>query len=116
MSGDAVVTNPLAGMAPPSLARFHGLDALPRAGQEAADVARRFEAIFTEQLVATMRATASGLGEDGAGGFFEGTGSDTYAAWFDQHMSEHLARQGGIGLASVILADLSRRGSGGSNR
>lgn len=67
--------------------------------QRAHEVASQFEAIFVQQMVATMRSSADGLG----GSMFGGdAGNDTYAAWFDRCMSEHITKGQGIGLAPVI--------------
>jgi Rod binding domain-containing protein len=69
----------------------------PRA--QARDVAGRFEALFVQQMVSAMRTSAAG---DGGGMFGQAAGADTYAAWFDSCMAEHIGRGGGIGLATMI--------------
>lgn len=87
-------------------ARLRAIDSVPAAaGDDPAKVARQFEAIFAQQLVVAMRQSADTLGD----GLFGGdTGSTTYADWFDRNMAEHLAANGGIGLAEVIEADIRR--------
>ena len=69
----------------------------PRA--QAHDVASQFEAIFVQQMVAAMRTSAS----NGEGGMFgSGVGTDTYSAWFDSCMADHIAQGGGVGLAAAV--------------
>ena len=77
--------------------------------KRAVAVAQQFEQIFTRSLVATMRQSGQMAGEDGSM-FGSGPGADTYADWFDQHLSEHLSQQGRVGIAEVILRDLERHG------
>ncbi|HLU39210.1 MAG TPA: rod-binding protein [Planctomycetota bacterium] len=72
----------------------------------AREVAMQFEQLFVQQMVAAMRTSTSPAGGDGM--FGSGSGSDTYAAWFDRCMAEHLAHGGGIGLAPVIERELVR--------
>ncbi|MBX7190575.1 MAG: rod-binding protein [Sandaracinaceae bacterium] len=55
--------------------------------------AARFEGLLLEQLVQTMRSSAS---------MFEGTGGEMYGQMFDQHMGEALADAGGMGIAEVL--------------
>ena len=74
----------------------------------AENVAGKFEAIFVQQFVAGMRRTAA-LGEDSAL-FGSGPGSDTYAQWFDQHLSGHLLQNGGLGVRDTLLRDWERLG------
>jgi len=60
-------------------------------------VIESFEAIFISQLVRGLReAFTDG---DGDGGGF---GKGTYMAWFDQAVSEALAREGGLGLKTQL--------------
>lgn len=79
-------------------------EATPTAQARAREVAAQFEAIFVQQMVSAMRASAEGLG----GGMFEGSGSDTYAAWFDRCMAEHIGKDRGIGLAEIVAQDILR--------
>lgn len=74
----------------------------------AEEVAKQFETIFTQSMVGGMRETANmGVGE---GLFGEGPGTDTYTAWFDQYMSEHLSREGSIGLTDTLMRQFEELG------
>ena len=42
--------------------------------------------------------------------FGKSVGSGTYQAWFDQHMSEHLATNSNIGIADTLIRDFRRFG------
>ena len=75
--------------------------------QRAVDVARQFESIFIKQMVRGMRENAKVLGSSMFG---SGPGSDTYAQWFDDHMSAHLSGTGDIGIADTIVRELERLG------
>lgn len=81
------------------------LDKPPSTQGDPAEVAQRFEAIFVQQFVTSMRTSTDSLGD---GMFGKESGNDTYAAWFDQFMSEHIVRNGGLGLARVIEKDIAR--------
>ena len=70
-------------------------------------IANQFEQVFVQQMVEAFRKTS--MSEENSM-FGSGPGSDTYAGWFDQHMSQHLAKNGGVGVAKVILRDLQRFG------
>jgi Rod binding domain-containing protein len=80
------------------------LTAGPRA--QAEQVAGRFEQIFAQQLVASMREGAS-LGES-SGLFGDGPGSDTFTMWFDSLLGERLGQQG-LGVAGTLLRDWERQ-------
>ena len=84
-------------------------DAVQEARAEAEDVAQQFEAVFVKTLVGALRSTASVGGEDG-GMFGDGPGADTYAGWFDQNVADQLAKTGGLGVASSVLADMECHG------
>ena len=73
----------------------------PLAEEKELAAARQFETLFVKQLVQMLRASASAGGEGSM--FGEGPGSDTYAQWFDNNMSEHLAEGDGIGIASMLV-------------
>jgi Rod binding domain-containing protein len=81
-----------------------------KARAKAEKVANEFEAVFVKTLVGALRSTAS-VGGEGGGMFGEGPGSDTYASWFDQNISDELAKTRGIGIASTLLADMERHGA-----
>ena len=84
-------------------------DPAQQARAEAQDVANQFEAVFVKTLVGALRSTASVGGEEG-GMFGDGPGADTYAGWFDQNVADELAENGGLGVATSILADMERHG------
>jgi flagellar protein FlgJ len=76
-----------------------------RADQSAqlAKAARAFEAIFTRQLLGTMRKAS--LGEDIAGS----SAVDQFRELSDAKMAEGMASQGGLGIASLILQQLDKK-------
>mgnify|MGYP002783884063 CR=1 FL=1 len=75
--------------------------------EQAVEVAQQFEAVFVRTLVNSLQRTAS-VGGDGM--FGSGPGAATYGDWFDQHFSEQLGRDGGIGITAVLLRDMERHG------
>lgn len=76
--------------------------------QKAEQTAGQFEAILVRQLVGSLR-QSSMIGEDG-GLFGSGTGSDTYADWFDQHVADHIGSARQLGIKETILRDIERSG------
>lgn len=76
--------------------------------QEAVEVANQFEQIFIAQMIQGMRKTQ--LHPEGDGLFGTGPGSDTYAQWFDQHMSVHISKHGRLGIANTIINQLEQLG------
>lgn len=64
------------------------------------DAAREFEQLFASMLIKEMRATLN------EGLFGKGAGSDTYGAWFDQHVGRSLADSGAFDLAGMLRAGL----------
>lgn len=75
--------------------------------QKALDVARQFEEFFVRMMVQSFRKAQ--LSDEG-GMFGNSVGSSTYEQWFDQHMSEHLAKNSGIGIAASLIRTLRRHG------
>lgn len=71
---------------------------------EALQVADGIENIFAKLMVKEMRESRLGGEEDGL--FGKGPGSDTYAAWFDNHMAEGLSGKNGIGMKQTIMGYL----------
>ncbi len=65
--------------------------------------AQQFEALFTQMVLKSMRQAS--LGE----GIFDSAQSDLYRDMLDQQMSLHLSKGKGIGLADVIVKQLSAR-------
>jgi len=84
-------------------------DAAQTERAKAEKVANQFEAVFVKTLVGALRSTSSLGGEGGM--FGKGPGADTYAGWFDQNVASELARTGGIGIASSLMADMERHGA-----
>ena len=75
--------------------------------EKALEVAQQFEEVFVRSLISTMRQSSS-LGGEESGMFGSGPGADTYSDWFDQHMSENLMRDGGIGVSDVLMREFER--------
>jgi len=90
-----------AGAAPATEAQRNRARAERTAGQ--------FEELFVRTMVQSLRSSSSLGGEEG-GMFGSGPGADTYADWFDQNMSEQIARTSEIGIKRTLLADLERHG------
>lgn len=61
----------------------------------------KIEAMFLSVLLKSLRET--GMGD----GLFPGDKSDTMGALFDQHMSDHLASSGGIGIGAAFASGLN---------
>ncbi|MCW2362070.1 MULTISPECIES: rod-binding protein [Sphingobium] len=65
--------------------------------------AKAFEAVFTRQLLSSMRQAS--LGEEIGGG----SGLDQFREMQDAHMAEGLATKGGLGIAELILQQLDHK-------
>jgi Rod binding domain-containing protein len=75
-----------------------------RAAEESQDAERAgeaFESYFATMLVKELRRSLPD-------GFFSGSGSDVYGAWFDQHVGEALSQRDALGLAGLIKTTLSQ--------
>lgn len=83
------------------------IDDPTRKRREALQVVEQFEALFARTLVQGLRQTAD-IGGDGGGMFGSGPGADTYAEWFDDHMSAALGKSGQLGISTVLMRDLER--------
>lgn len=66
------------------------------------EAGRAFESYFATMLVREMRRAMPE-------GFFSGTGSDVYGAWFDEHLGAALAERDALGLAGMVKTALARR-------
>ena len=77
-------------------------DAANRPDQNLDEVSRRFEELFVNMLVKSMRQAV--VKSD----LFNSDAQDTYQQLFDQEISKEIARSGGLGLSDVIRAQLSR--------
>ena len=71
-----------------------------------AQAAKKFEALFATLLVKEMR---KALPDGFFGGEAEG---DIYAGWFDEHIGETIARNGGLHLAETVQAWLEHKSAG----
>lgn len=67
------------------------------------NAANKFEELLATMLVKELR---KGLGK---GLFGEGAGSDIYAGWFDSHIGEALARDGGLDLEGIIRVGIDSK-------
>jgi flagellar protein FlgJ len=74
------------------------------AGQRAAltQAAKQFEAIFTRQLIGSMRQT--GVGDDLTGS----SAVDQFQELSDARTADTLADKGGLGIANLLLQQLDR--------
>lgn len=82
-----------------------------RSGAEAervqlARLAHEFEAMFLSEMLRGMRESMLSDEQD------EGLGADTMTDTFDGELGVALSKGGGLGLATVLLGALSRRGEG----
>ncbi|MEO1983548.1 MAG: rod-binding protein, partial [Fuerstiella sp.] len=73
---------------------------------DAASVAREFESVFVSMMLKTMRQSMS---KD----MFAGDDSDTFGGMFDAFMGQHIAENGGIGMAK-LFAEAGVSGNAGS--
>ena len=72
-------------------------------GEDADAAAKQLEGLFATMLVREMRRA---LPEDGGGFFGEGSHSEVYEGWLDEHVGNVLARDGALGLAGMIKTNL----------
>jgi len=90
--------------------RMEQVDAAMEYGQEARtpeeneEAAKAFEGFFNTMLVKEMRKSLPK-------GFFQGAGSDVYAAWFDEHLSGALTKRDALGIGRLIESSLNRASS-----
>ena len=85
-------------------------DAANRPDQNLDEVSRRFEELFVNMLVKSMRQAV--VKSD----LFNSDAQDTYQQLFDQEISKEIARSGGLGLSDVIRDQLSRGASKKNSR
>lgn len=64
-------------------------------------VARQFESVFLQMMLKSMRAAVP------EGGLFDSQDSAVYRDMFDNQMAVNLAEQGGVGLADVMVRQLT---------
>jgi flagellar protein FlgJ len=68
------------------------------------EAARDFEAILLQQMLTALR-RASGDGK----ALLSGTGNKLYQGLMDEELARSLARGGGLGLADMLVRELTRR-------
>jgi len=89
-------------------ADFQGLAAL-RTSARAQDAgalkaaAQQFESLFTQMLLKNMREAGKGFGDN----LFGSDQSDFYQGMFDEQIALQLSRGGGLGLADMLIRQLS---------
>ena len=66
------------------------------------DVAREFETLFLDMMMKSMRTAAPGKS------MFDSEGTRMFTALLDHEFSRKLADQGGLGLADMLLKQLSK--------
>lgn len=71
--------------------------------EELAKVAKAFEAVFTRQLIGSMRKAGLGESIDGS------SAVDQYRELADANMADGLAERGGLGIATMLLNQLEKR-------
>ena len=72
-----------------------------RPGEDGAEASQRLEGYFAMMLVKEMRRSMPE-------GFFSGTGSDVYGAWFDEHVGAALSENDALGLAGLVKVAMAR--------
>lgn len=80
-----------------------GVPRHPDSPAKTRDAAQQFESLLLSQILHSAR--------QGSGGWLgsgEDSSSDTATEFAEQHFAEVLARQGGLGLASMIAKSLDR--------
>ena len=66
------------------------------------DVAREFETLFLDMMMKSMRTAAAGKS------VFDNEGTRMFTGLLDHEFSRKLANQGGVGLADMLLKQLSK--------
>ena len=66
------------------------------------DVAREFETLFLDMMMKSMRTAAAGKS------MFDNDATRTFTGLLDHEFARKLADQGGVGLADVLLKQLSK--------
>lgn len=73
---------------------------MPRAAKDAAATARDFEAVFIGQMTKLMMETVD------SGPFSGGHGEDMFRGVLAEEMGNAIARQGGVGIAPSVMAQI----------
>lgn len=88
---------------------LHPATAVEDKRASALQLAHQFEELFVQQMVGSLRQAAQ-IGGEESGMFGSGPGSDTYAQWFDQNLSQQVARGSNLGIADLLMRDFERNG------
>lgn len=75
------------------------------------EAARQFESLFTQMLLKSMREASKSFGGDS---LFGSDQADFYQDMFDDQMALHLSKGKGLGLAEMLIRQLSVVGGGAS--
>ena len=71
------------------------------------EAAKQFESLFTQMLLKSMRDANQGFGEDS---MFSSSQGDFYQDLFDDQMAMQLSQGKGLGLADMLVQQLTRAG------
>ena len=71
------------------------------------EVAKQFESLFTQMLMKSMREANRSFGEDS---MFSSSQGDFYQDMFDDQIAMHLSKGKGLGLADMLVQQLTRSG------
>lgn len=71
------------------------------------EAAKQFESLFTQMMLKSMRDANRGLGEDSMFGSSQG---DFYQDMFDDQIALHLSKGSGLGLADMLVRQLTQPG------
>lgn len=92
-----ITTSPVPFVAAPQTAAIFGdVTGYSTRSRSGVDLARDFESVFVSMMIKEMRQSSSGEG------LFAGDKSDTFGGMFDMFMSQHIAENGGFGMAKFI--------------
>ena len=73
------------------------------------ETARQFETLFLDMMLKSMRTAAAGNSE------FDSAATRTYTSLLDHEYSRKLAEQGGLGLADLLVKQLSHLKGGSAH-
>lgn len=73
------------------------------------EAAQQFEALLVQNMLKNMRAAS------GDEGLFGSSQMDSYYEMFDQQVALEMARKGGLGLADVLVGQMTAGGEGGAS-
>jgi peptidoglycan hydrolase FlgJ len=76
------------------------------------EAAKQFESLFTQMLLKSMREANQSFGDS----MFESEQTEFYQGMFDDQMAVHLSQGRGLGLADMLIRQLSQAGVNGEQR